>query len=516
MIRHNSRKHVDSYRFEDLYRTLKKSLIAHSVFLGPELPSRGGYQYTIVLLDPQKTENSDPFVKLLLSAVSDRAAPENTLQREIQDYIARELPSRKDEQDPSRKCSYYLMLRLQRMPFRLFFVYPSSLKPKFPGELRILKTRACWMPLKTLVKALESVKPEQNFILWLRAFWLRHVLRTMRGLAFKTLILPVNLHAPSSEELLQLPNTLPPKLRLKTSGGPASKDVRFVEINLVNLGNPQKVHQIVTIHENEEAVKSKSSLVLPVYRHNSAYVPSNEKEDKRTPVLELEDGNHYSFVNGDPRKKTRVDACLYISGAQSTYAWVEGSQDPAFFLDIAEAVLLRVGILDERLQEWYAKLDEEAKVAVLGQGVAIAYLDDARNYRQFPTDNPVVLSLPKPDETPTRNKISTQFKFTRDRDRTTLWCKHGGQRSVFDALIIHVGLLEKRELSRIGGKSQFQIAEDLLTIAKTVPFVSLCSGRGRPENVSASEKLMPSSTLEHAILGKYLDKTFIVRTFLSL
>jgi hypothetical protein len=80
-----------------------------------------------------------------------------------------------------------------------------------------------------------------------------------------------------------------------------------------------------------------------------------------------------------------------------------------------------------------------------------------------------------------------------------------------DIFIIHQGVLDKMGLNDKDKASEF-----LGEIKKSVPFVFVTSGRGKPDNVPGNVKFLPFSTVDSFLLKEYPEKLLLTQSVLKL
>ncbi|MBQ3344164.1 MAG: hypothetical protein IJG84_19860 [Kiritimatiellae bacterium] len=82
----------------------------------------------------------------------------------------------------------------------------------------------------------------------------------------------------------------------------------------------------------------------------------------------------------------------------------------------------------------------------------------------------------------------------------------------FDILVIHQGVIDKWWERHDEAKVK-EILEDL---RHSIPRVVVTTGRGRPENIPADEKVLPFSVIESSLFKRYPEKLIFVNTIMNL
>lgn len=83
--------------------------------------------------------------------------------------------------------------------------------------------------------------------------------------------------------------------------------------------------------------------------------------------------------------------------------------------------------------------------------------------------------------------------------------------NTYDALIVHQGMLDKI----IRNKSERSIDDFIKEIKKTIPFVLVTSGRGKPDNIPDNAKFLAFSNIESFILKEYPEKFFLTQMLMK-
>ena len=82
----------------------------------------------------------------------------------------------------------------------------------------------------------------------------------------------------------------------------------------------------------------------------------------------------------------------------------------------------------------------------------------------------------------------------------------------FDLLVIHQGVIDKWWESH----DELRVKEILDDLRSSIPRVVVTTGRGRPENIPPSEKVLPFSVVESSLFKRYPEKLILVNTIMNL
>ncbi len=85
-------------------------------------------------------------------------------------------------------------------------------------------------------------------------------------------------------------------------------------------------------------------------------------------------------------------------------------------------------------------------------------------------------------------------------------------RNTFDVLVIHQGIIDKWWERH----DKEEVEKVLRDIRKSIPRVVVTTGRGRPENIPDTEKVLPFSVIESSLFRGYPEKLILVNTIMNL
>jgi hypothetical protein len=503
----------------------RDSLIRHGIYLLPEASGIRGYNMALLLLpDGEGDDQSKPsFLEILREVVS---AGESTTYKQAPD-LQKELAGWLgiSAEDAKTRAVDWLKIAVDQFPFRLFVLHPDSLLGTptkcNTDEWDFLKKRICWIKYSDYsdFRRHISVKDanggasawEDNLILWLKATWVKHVVKEVRGLSdIEEVHLRVCLEGGDSSQSrpLPVPDSVPAKLR----GEDAANKAQIAQSILFALQfHADEATSWSTLEGDQEATAN--VLFCSIERHASFYqFYPGSGSISLTPYVK----RYY--------EKALRDASIAISGSSASFgpasqALAKAQSAWNYVFDTLAGMLLRTGIVDERVQEWYAGLDVapssssgigQRRVDVLGAHVTPAYLDGCcyQQHQPIPVWS-TTISVPGGVESP---------EVTMDYDGSNIlenvWpCKQ----RLLDAVVLHVGILDKKikHDPNLCTVSSAQIMEEVLRLKQIFPFVVLTSGRGQPESLPPVIKFLPYSGIETCVSSGTIDKVLLMRGLLA-
>lgn len=427
-----------------------------------------------VYIDPVDKNKRPPWLAELYSILQNSTEfAVGKHKRELQSWIGDDAPQ--DEMTPLN----WLKIAIERYPMRLFVVcdeIPEEIK-NFP----FIKKRICWIKKDEFVAHLNSClknKVDRDQLrLWLHAHWINHLIRDARediGSA-KSLLFAFNWN---EADISYLPRTVPEYLRKIV--GKQTVDKELVVLYLDNLaiegGSLTEWKEL-----DVEAVRILFS------RHRSSF------------EWDVRENKFKSLFNGLEEKPPHYSEVL--SGAIS-YAnrLVDAHSAPEkhrrLLLLLAETALLRIGIADERFQEWWNYLDYSAVENLFQQRVTSLFWISPNEYGQRKAPSHRFYSQFKNAELvwsqPNRSGVEI------------LWRE--GERSL-DVVILHQGILDKQ----FPHKPRKYLTRQVLKWKDTFPWIFITSGRGRPESVPDGVKFIPFASVEACVVGNHFEKLTLMR-----
>jgi hypothetical protein len=513
---------------------LRDSLIRHGIYLLPEASGIRGYDMALLLLpDGEGDDQRKPsFLKILREVV---IAGESTtyeqapnLQKELAGWLGI------SAEDAKTRAVDWLKIAVDQFPFRLFVVHPDNLQwasdEPNTHKLDFFKKRICWIKGSEFERHIlvEDANGgasawEDNLILWLKATWVKHVVKEVRGLSeIAEVHLRVCLEEDDSSQFspLPVPDSVPAKLRGEYTGE-AQNAIRFaLKFNADNAdGEPS---WSILNSENPGAVTA-NVLFCSIERHLSFYRFSPPGEV----ALSVYVKTYY--------ENALHDASIVISGSSASFgpasqALVKAQSAWNYVFDTLAGMLLRTGIVDERVQEWYAGLGLEPTspfgigqrhVDVLGSHVTPAYLDGCcyQQHQPIPVWSTKII-VPKEEKLPTVTMDVTMDYDGREmlgKVREMLGKVWASSQRSLDVVVLHVGILDKKIKDDPNLSTSFsaRIMEEVLRLKQIFPFVVLTSGRGQPESLPPVIKFLPYSGIETCVSSGTIDKVLLMRGLLA-
>jgi hypothetical protein len=181
-----------------------------------------------------------------------------------------------------------------------------------------------------------------------------------------------------------------------------------------------------------------------------------------------------------------------------------------FFLKLAEQALLRIGISDERFQDWWIQLPVDRAGSLHQSRINPIYLEDRNKFGQkdFPSHG-FYYSVKK------LGKKETKIFSYPDKDNeitsaSQLWPED--QRGI-DMILIHQGILDKWKGNN---KTKDILTREILDLKESIPFIIITSGRGKPDNLPEGVKYLGFSGLEACMVGTYFEKLNLMRQVMIL
>lgn len=491
---------ADSADRDSLIKTLTDArdlLNKHGIYLLPEATGIRGYDVALLFVDdPSLDKGQNPFLKILRGVLEEqkgcKAWKEALGQhRELAGWLGIS-----EREALKRGPKDWLKIGVDQFPCRLVVVYPPTVSLPWTSGANgwsFLRKRICWVTNEEVNKALKNcVSKEERYdylALWLKAKWVQHIVKELRGLSnVKSTCLLIDLDAGESNagSALTVPVTVPAGLQGK-----------------VSIGRQVRRHFTVSFDEGDgltwdseaEAKAGEGWLLCSLCRHATTYIVEND-------VIRNSDIIPNEVIN---------DASIGISGTSSGFGSAEqavANPEKAwnYVFDTLAALLLRVGIVDERVQEWYAGLSAgQARVDVQASRATPAYLDDPRRYQQYPiTEGAITIKVAKRPIQPQGKNVEALS--VRPSEEPSL-----------DAVVLHVGILDKKIMGtqESGATPSVLIVKEVLTLKDLFPFVVLTSGRGYPENLPPHGKYLPYSGIERCMSPQGIEKLLFMRGLLA-
>lgn len=196
--------------------------------------------------------------------------------------------------------------------------------------------------------------------------------------------------------------------------------------------------------------------------------------------------------------KSIKDYMLYAEGLSGSQSYLSQLQrimhsfkddDVGMFVRLAENALMRILIIDERISKFLNE-HEQMKAVYKAMNISVVKVQDA-----IPDDAILDVSNEKPD-------IHLDKLKRYDPEKEAKW----------DILIIHQGIIDKWFRYH---KTE-NIERLIESLQEKVPYTVIATGRGRPDNVPSSAKILPFSTIESTLFCEYPEKLLLVGTVMNI
>ena len=450
----------------------------------------------------------------------------------------------------------WLKIKIEELPLRLFVaIDPSEWSVDGKSPLKgdcwtdpdpFFRKRICWLDCRELIDdgplALpekptdDLVKSKAVAIEWLqrlRLRWIRHLAVEVARLwddgiaggptkANPVHMLKVLLHlldSDSGSRSLKPPDTVPHRWR-DSGGGTASDGRGCIALNLDALDFKNEAWIEAVGLDPGDLVDGLRGVVFRRHCGAADYNVSNKLWRPERTLFSRDGGVAFDdsqiasyfgttcfegVITGAGRSFSLFDSALLKSAADKS----DKILDP-IILDAAEQGVMRLGISDERFQQWLWGNDEQQRGWVVAQRVTPVIIATAgTEFNNYLYGQPPYQGSPhfKIDPEKAGDPPAPCFELPGGID--LLWPRdHRG----LDALVIHQGLLDKAFDARDSGQ---QLTARMLQLKAAVPFVFVTSGRGRPENLPWGCKFLPYAAIEGAIHGVYLEKLLLWRALVA-
>ena len=372
-----------------------------------------------VFVDSKKARENNDFLMELFNFLDDGKCEKNYngfVDSRHREKLKEWLGVKND--NPNLTVLNWLKIAIEKYPYRLFIAVDNPGNYKKSNKSEFIKKRICWISKKRLKELVNS--PEEIFH-YLYQNWLI----TIYGKPIKSINIK---YSSSRTSPLFISATSPEDFYKSRRNGSASNGV--YNFTYANSGN------------------SGEDLVIGVGHHQSP--------DANCVKYSLS-GSHPSFS---------LATSIVEGGRKKFYPW------------LCEAGI-GIFIKDERVENWFAKLDADPKIKNLEMNF---FTEDMGFNISFEGEN---IKLPNDILDKSINK------------RFDLLC-----------MIVHQGIIDKN--------SGFWNVEKILKIKDNIPFFIITSGRGKPYPLLQGTKFLPFSIIESSILSNYIDKLILVKILMSI
>ncbi|MEM1953458.1 MAG: GNAT family N-acetyltransferase [Candidatus Caldarchaeum sp.] len=439
----------------------------HSVYPLRDDTDRDFELYVFVLSE----QPSCLFMKVLKDALND---PDG----QLQDETARAQFKQWTGTEQLATNINWIKIAIEQYPMSLYVVTKD---PVCESKMHsFLKKRICWITEKEISSHLKN---RDNFVLWLYAQWVRHLIIDVAEIEISDENLSVFLVFPDkdTEKPGYFPLTLPDCL-VSENDNVVNRSARpdAVKIDLANarveLAGLDKIQG--------------NSLILWYSRHVCFWDWD-------------EDNNNWTCGEWDFWKKDR-SAPIYsenLSGTLSQWVSIEttlknptSSRALGHFLSLVETAIIRIGIADERFQEWWSKLSKREAGFLMQQRLIATFWEKHGQYAQSSPPSHNLWAKYDPN--------TGEISWSQDGGEV-LWAE--GQRGI-DLLIVHQGILDEWQSANV-----HQYTQQVLDWKNYIPYIVVTSGRGRPENVPFGVRFLPFAGVEACTVGANFNKMNLLR-----
>ena len=469
-----------------------------------------------VLVDPGDEDARCEFLQELFQIliVDETQFYESAHKSKLQEWLGTS-----EEKDRDLTPLNWLKVKIEHYPYRLFVVIDpqqwqkngqSVFEAGFWRQAPVfLKKRICWISKTDFQKKLEQVGDElERLRFWLMQQWLVHICSNLLGCEPNKsghLVLYFNQLYEGNDEFHR-PTTLPSVLAIGIDQKQIEKRAEaFDKIYRLNLFEGRDIEKI-----DDDAIAPDDHILFFSRHRNFFELVDNSKNKQQrsnrrsTPVFSAGSFDDY---------KPQLIYSESLSGSLSHFLRIvmalERDHDTSsrfFLLQLIEQSLLRIAIVDERIQEKYAQLDHGRAAGIFQSCLLVSYLGEPGRYGQKPRPMdrpfgkfPVRIFQPQKSD-------GKDFTIPNIARFELLWPeRHRG----IDAIIIHQGILDK-------WKQGENYTRRMLALKDKIPFVIITSGRGIPSNLPQGIKFLPFSGLETCFVGNYFEKLTLVRQIFSL
>lgn len=195
------------------------------------------------------------------------------------------------------------------------------------------------------------------------------------------------------------------------------------------------------------------------------------------------------------------DAALYsepLSGAQNYLNALSNlsHNDAQWAMRLAENGLLRIAVIDERVYKFISDHGEEIRKTYASMHIAVVDTEKKPCY------------TPEDAEFPDLSKLDFAVRNEMDAD--------------FDLVVVHQGIIDKWWPNNHGKENVAKILNSLRNpgggagIAFPQRFVVVTTGRGRPDNIPDTEKVLAFSSIEACLFKRYPEKLNLVNSLMGI
>ncbi len=468
--------------------SLKDDMRKHAIYLLEDLSDRDFECFLFV--DPPNKNDRDPFLKELFNVINRGKKRKKFADKNHKEELMKWIGT-KNENDTDVNPYNWLKIAIERFPYRLFVLTEDDSVIKSDRVPEFLKKRICFIGDSSELKKSLKSKDYNEFIINLFCSWLRHIMLDVRKIK-EADYLQIYYDTFGEGSAYTKPPTVPKKLFNDKNDG---KNIIRLYINKTSASGDPNIFEY--INDQSSALKPNGPNIF-ITHHQGIYFcnPSNP------PTW----GSIYEELAKNTIYSEGLSGSMsYFSQIYSAISNLGSFASQLFLVKYAENALLRVGICDERFQEWWLSRELEYRSYLYQARIIPVYMDNEKLYDQkaYPAGNGfygVIKSKENED-----NCLSVLWP----ANAKHLWPDEKG----IDMLTIHQGILEQWSG---GDKSTGTITRKILKLKEKIPFINVTSGRGRPDNVPYGIKFLPFSNLESCMIGNYFERLTLLRQLMKI
>ncbi len=450
--------------FWDKEVELKKN----SIYLLDDDRSDRGFEF-FVFIDPDDTYKRPPFLKVLYNIVCN--VEEKKKEKEKEDSVESKCKADLKKWLGVNSDNYtnltpfnWLKITIEGYPYRLFLIGDQREWEKLTLQ-PFLKNRICFINKDDFFTQIRNDPKFQGLRYWLFEKW---VMRLGDNLNQKgELKLKINLESNRDEDFYR------PSSLYNTHTKNESKGT-----DLVIAIDKSGFKNLILYRRHD---------LIYVYRENWT---CNE-----------------DLYNEDNSGKYNIN---YIEAASGSLSYFSELQNPTEYgkLKLVENGLLRVLIIDERLQEWANELSTAPDTKYISNlyqmRLLIGFLEKVSSNGQKDNKQPYEAILDGNGQFILKGGMTTNHNLKCGFDRDL-------KIDSIDVLIIHQGILDKW-----CNEKKVDLNKVIFNWKDKIPFIIVTSGRGRPENIPHNVKFLPFSNIEMCIAGQYFEKLTLIKQIFCL
>lgn len=462
----------------------EKELKKHSIYMLDDDEHDRGFEF-FVFIDSGDDKNRPYFLKELYNVAINGEVGKGFAVLGHKDELKKWLGINSND-DKRLTPLNWLKIAIERYPYRLFVVidpgkWENNGKTPIENENlhKFLKKRICWIDKKDFYLANSNLEKMKT---WLAGLWISHILKDIREYQDIGDIF-IRPHAMNISEISYIPATLPFDRDLKSK--------RYYDSLVYNLKNP-----------GDGLKKNDGDANFPVLffsRHGDFWELGKVEVGRWNLDEELE-----SIKKNVIYSENLSGSLSFFSQFLTALENIGKSKSELFLLKMIEQSLYRIGIADERFQEWWGNLDIRRSGSIFQSRLTALYWEGENRYGQKKFPGHRVYCCFKYNDS-----FDIDWGKGKGKNFKKLW--PGNQRGM-DILIIHQGILDKG----VKPKTKSKLTENILNLKDHFPFVVITSGRGNPENLPFGVKFLPFSGIEMCMAGGYFERITLFRQLMAL